>query len=47
MDTLANSEDLDEMQHHATFYQGLNCLKRKKRRKLHVKNVSYFRNFKL
>ena len=26
MDTLANSEDPDEMQHHAAFHQGLHCL---------------------
>ena len=27
---LANSEDLDEMQHHAAFHQGLHCLLRLK-----------------
>ena len=26
MSTLANSEDQDEMQHHAAFHQGLHCL---------------------
>ena len=26
MGTLANSEDLDEMQHNAAFHQGLHCL---------------------
>ena len=30
MDTLANSEDPDEMQHNATFHQGLDCLLRLK-----------------
>ena len=30
MDTLANSEDLDEMQHNAAFHQGLHCLLRLK-----------------
>ena len=28
MGTLANSEDLDEMQHNAAFHQGLHCLLR-------------------
>ena len=28
MDTLANSEDPDEMQHNAAFHQGLHCLLR-------------------
>ena len=28
MDTLANSEDPDEMQHNAVFQQGLHCLLR-------------------
>ena len=26
MDTLANSDDPDEMQHNAAFHQGLHCL---------------------
>ena len=30
MDTFANSEDLDEMQHNAVFHQGLHCLLRLK-----------------
>ena len=30
MGTLANSEDLDEMQHEAAFHQGLHCLLRLK-----------------
>ena len=30
MDTLANSEDQDEMQHNAAFHQGLHCLLRLK-----------------
>ena len=30
MDTLANSEDPDEMQHNATFHQGLHCLQNTK-----------------
>ena len=30
--TLANSEDPDEMQHHAAFHQGLHCLLRLKQR---------------
>ena len=30
MGTLANSEDPDEMQHHAAFHQGLHCLLRLK-----------------
>ena len=30
MDTLANSEDLDEMLQNAAFHQGLHCLLRKK-----------------
>ena len=28
MDTLANSEDPDEMSHNAAFHQGLHCLLR-------------------
>ena len=28
MDTLANSEETDEMPHNATFHQGLQCLLR-------------------
>ena len=31
MDTLANSEDTNEMPHNATFYQGLHCLLRQNR----------------
>ena len=31
MGTLTNSEDPDEMQHHAAFHQGLHCLLRLKR----------------
>ena len=31
MGTLANNEDLDEMQHYAAFHQGLHCLLRLKR----------------
>ena len=30
MGTLANTEDLDEMQHNAAFHQGLHCLLRLK-----------------
>ena len=30
MGTLANTEDLDEMQHDAAFHQGLHCLLRLK-----------------
>ena len=30
MGTLANSEDKDEMQHHAAFHQGLHCRPRLK-----------------
>ena len=30
MDTFANSEDSDEKQHNAVFYQGLHCLLRLK-----------------
>ena len=30
MGTLTNSEDPDEMQHNAAFYQGLHCLPRVK-----------------
>ena len=30
MGTFANSEDPDEMQHHAAFHQGLHCLLRSK-----------------
>ena len=30
MDTLANNEDSDEMQHNAEFHQGLHCLLRSK-----------------
>ena len=30
MDTLANSEDIDEMQHNAAFHVGLHCLLRLK-----------------
>ena len=30
MGTMANSEDPDEMQHHAAFHQGLHCLLRLK-----------------
>ena len=30
MGTLANGEDPDEMQHNATFHQGLHCLLRLK-----------------
>ena len=30
MGTLANSEDPDEMPHHAAFHQGLHCLLRLK-----------------
>ena len=30
MDTLANSEDPDEMQQYAAFHQGLHCLLRSK-----------------
>ena len=30
MGTSANSEDPDEMQYHAVFYQGLHCLLRLK-----------------
>ena len=30
MQTLANSEDPDEMQHYAAFHQGLHCLLRLK-----------------
>ena len=29
MSTFVNSEDLDEMQHNATFHQGLHCKGRK------------------
>ena len=31
--TLANSEDPDEMPHHAAFYQGLNCMVRPSEKK--------------
>ena len=31
MDTLANSDNPDEMQHNAAFHQGLHCLLRLKR----------------
>ena len=30
MGTFANSEDFEEMLHHATFHQGLHCLLRQK-----------------
>ena len=40
MSTFTNSEDPDEMQHHAAFHQGLHCLLRLKRSS--VKKILFF-----
>ena len=38
MGTLANSDDPDEMLHHAAFHQGLHCLLRLKQPSYHHHN---------
>ena len=45
MGTLANSEDLDEMQHNAAFHQGLYCLLRLKQHsgtEMHVHHIFFY-----
>ena len=44
LETLANSEDPDEIQHKAEFHQGLPCLLNKIKTILRDKNASFYRN---
>ena len=46
MNTFANNEDPDEMQHNAAFHQGLHCLKNIKKG-LQTKEYNIFENFNL